>query len=341
MFTGVHKLVIAVTLAVLLALPMCMPSAYAFDQENQQNINLGTNPQITVNVTKTVTANISYSGIILVSPVGVVGSRFENQAWRVTNISGGVSYESDLSLMPVNESLYPEVENLVENLTGDIKVTNDLRRPIPAEAYINITKYRGSVSNISLINRTLSQNATFSDITGSTLEMTFSLAFTVPMKLGLSFYVILVQSINATEGKLAMLFNHISAYDEHHKIGNGFAIAPGTKISGSRAIYWWDNNFSYNGRNANSVAGFMPVEGGLDLLFVFKVPPTTGKLSLTQDPFISFPGINFGNNPVYYKVQHAVDFFLQHLRFMALGVIAGTIILGLSYYSYRSRRVKF
>ncbi len=342
--TTVSKLLLAFLCMILLVVPALMPASSAMGSDHE--ITLASNPQVTVNLTKVVNVNVSYSGVIVATPLGLLGAKFDRQTWSVTNISNGYSYSASFELSSFSGTDYSELYGLIMNLTDNIggnQGTQMLNENIPAHAYINITRYSGNVSTLNIINESNSTSVALAGINTSTLEMSFSMVFNVPRIFGkapVPFDVVLIQAIRASENTNQFIYNKVKTYDHMRHEGEGLAMAPGTYIKGTKALYWWNNNFTYNGINGFDNASMLLGEENMFLLFVFKIPDVTGQLSITQDPYVSVPGADISSGQITVLGHGVINYVLQHAAFMAGGLILGSMLLAGTYLSYRKNRIK-
>ena len=102
------------------------------------------------------------------------------------------------------------------------------------------------------------------------------------------------------------------------------------RIDGS---YWWNDNYTLNGRNAT----LSVVKAGIGpyVLLVFKYNFSNGLNTLEQDPYLASPDFNFLNGTVVSKELRESELFLaDHLRILLEGIGSGAVLLGIAYGSY-------
>ncbi|MHB8396649.1 MAG: hypothetical protein ACYDAZ_05650 [Thermoplasmataceae archaeon] len=339
------KLLLAFMCMVLLVVPALMPASSAMGTDHE--ITLASSPQVTVNLTKVVNVNVSYAGVIVATPMGLLGVKFDRQNWSVTNISNGYSYSASFELnsfsVPDYSELYGLITNLTDNFSSGFSGMSILNQNIPAQAYINITRYSGNVSTLNIVNDSNSTSMTLTGINTSTLEMSFSMVFNSPHTFNnvpVPFDVVLIQAIRASENTNQFIYNKVKTYDHMRHEGEGLAMAPGTYIKGTKALYWWNNNFTYNGKNGSDNASMLLGEENMFLLFVFKIPSTPGQISITQDPYVSVLGADISSGQITVLGHGVINYVFQHAAFMAGGLMLGSLLLAGTYLSYRKNRIK-
>ncbi len=318
----------------LFLLPAGMPGVYDYNGQ----VTLGSSPNLTVNLSKVVNLNVSYRAVIIAGSFGVLGASFNNRNWSLTSVGGNYSYSAQVNLVPFDYSQSPGLDDLLQNLFYG-NIPPNMIFNFPTQVYVNMTRYSGSISSLEITNSTYSTTSNVSNVSGSTLEISFSLVFKLNSLPISRVYVILVQSLKASIDNSQFNFNRI-AYDYNHRTGEGLSVAPGSEISGTKALYWWTPNVTYNGNQIPSKSFLKPISPGYAaMLFLFALNPTIGHSEITQDPFVSIPGLQVSKIPITLPPA-AVNFLRQHAEFLTTGLILGTIVIAATYAVYRRHKIR-
>lgn len=322
------RLVALLLVGVLLVLPLASAddSGQASSPEHSQ-LRFTSFPQVYVNVSNNASFNVSYIGLILISSSGAFYSYFPAQNWvvkRDSNIS--VSYRSSIIFQHLDLEHITLLANRF-NVTNLKSIAED-HADGPELEYVHanatVTMKKVHVSS-PVIN-----NSTISNLTG--FKISFSLTSSQIIGPGDLF---LIQSLGARIHNGYQAYHALTSISHGLKQVNGSAI--GVNSTGYNAYYWWEPTYTVNGHTHNLSASSSRI-GNTDIL-VYKFQFQNGITSLSQDPYFSIPQINLFSNPILQKdIQNAAHFLVLHIEFLSAGLITGSILVGISYASYRRKR---
>lgn len=327
-------------LVLVLILGMSLFSQTSSASEKESEISFSTTPQVAINVTNSVNVNVSYWAVILSTPEGSVGSLFSDHNWTLTNNSSGFSYRSSFSLVPLGEIDLGGFYSKYVNSSGEFSKKSDNVSTIPVQAYVNISRYDGMVKNLSIHNSSV-KPFNFNGVNNSTLKMSFSLAFNLPVGLsGGNSTLILVQSLKASENAQLLQYNRVNATDENATIFGGIAMAVPNQINDTKALYWWNDGFLYNGHNRESNVSTVSPEENHYVLFFFSFPSMAGQVIISQDPYLSVNGTNLIGSKIIVYGESVINYLLQHIEFTVGGFVIGSALMAGMYVRHRRRRIR-
>ncbi len=315
---------------------LVLPVASADDSGNAGNQNQDVPnelkftafPQVYVNVSNNASFNVSYIGIILVTTSGAFYSYFPSQNWvikRNSNIS--VSYKSQV----IFQHLDSEHIALLENRFNVTNLNGQNENHAPGEAEVESIAANVTVSMVKVhVNSPVNSNATTSNLTG--FKISFAITSSQITGPGQMF---LIQSLGARIHNGYEPYHSLMAISQDLQKVNGSAI--GISTNNYDAYYWWAPTYTINGHSANLSASSSQI--GNSEVLVFKFQFKNGITSLTQDPYFSIPQINLFSNPILQKdIVNAASFVVLHIELFSAGIITGSILVGISYASYRRKQ---
>ena len=316
-------------------------TSIAYADDGTDNVTLSNSPNVTVSLSNNTSINVSYSEIFVSTSNGVVGAVFAEQSWNITNSSGNFLYRSSFDLKPISGSDLSDTYRKIMNLSDQVSVGGDSTPAIPVSVVVQISHYNGSVSMLSLRNTTNQVNGSIYNINTSTLKLSFGLYFNLTQQIigNGSVTVVLVQAIKGSNSNNSFDAKEVDAYENSSDLGNGVALL-NNSLSDLRAVYWWNNNYTYNGNNASDYALLIPGDSSTSIAFVFKTNASIGQYSLYQDPYLSVNGANLATGNIQVVTQIVVNFLLQHVEFFGAGIAVGSVTLALLYSVYRKDRIK-
>ena len=330
------KFVVAIGLALLISMLFLSQTAYA--SESEDNITLASSPQITINVSNNVDVNVSYWGIILSTNNTTIGTTFEEQPWSFSNTTSGDSYESSFRLKSISGSDLGDFYNKFLNPSKkqDALKSNDFS--LEVKTFVNVSKYQGPISSLQIQNTSSGTSSNLDRIDASTIKTSFSVVFDTSYPIG-DYSMYLVQSLKASENSVGLSFENVSAYGDNSTY-SGVAMQNSNVTNNTRALYWWNNNFSYNGNTGTSNSQIFHKEEGIYLVYEFKAAGKAGHNVLSQDPYISVSGSNLLGSKITHFVQGAVNYFLQHVEFLIGGFCAGAVVMMIFFVKHARGRIK-
>lgn len=330
-----HLMLLALGASLLLLFPSSISQA----DGGEDHVLLSNSPIVTVNLSNNTIVNVTYSQIFAGTDAGVVGASFGAQAWNITNTSSGYQYRSSFDLLPVTGSDSADLYRQIMNLSDKNKLGNESTPSIRASVTVSVSHYTGPVSVLSVRNITSLMNSSISNVNISTLKLSFSVNLNLAAQTAGNVDIVLVQSLSGKENSNAFGATGVDTYEKSSELGSGVALL-NNSLSDLRAVYWWNNNFTYNGNNGSDYAVLIPGESSTQIAFVFKTVASQGQYSLAQDPYLSVNGANLGVSPIKILTQPVINFFLQHVEFFAVGVAVGSTALVAMYGAYRRNRIK-
>lgn len=328
-----RRIIALLLIGTLLVLPVASAddSGQAGNQnhEVQNELSFTTFPQVYVNVSNNASFNVSYIGIILVTTSGAFYSYFPAQNWvvkRNSNIS--VSYRSEVMF----QHLDSEHISLLQNEFNVTSLGEKTDNHAPGGSEMESIAANVTVSMVKVhVNSPVNSNASSTNLTG--FKISFSLSSSQIKGPG---QMLLIQSLGAR------IHN---SYESYHKLLGGISrdlqkvngSAIGLSSTNYDAYYWWEPTYTVNGHTANLSASSSSI--GNSEVLVFKFQFRNGITSLSQDPYFSIPQIDLFSNPILQKdIQNAATFLVLHIELFSAGLITGSILVGISYASYRRKR---
>ncbi len=330
-----------VLLALGVSLSLIFASSMSYADGNEDRVTLSTAPNVTVSLANNTTVNVSYSELFVGTSQGVVGAALGAQNWNITKTSSGFLYRSAFDLQPVAGSDSADLYRSIMNLSDSSFVGNDSTTSLPVIVTITVSHYNGSISTLNVKNITGLGNNSITNINISTLKLSFNISFnlTAQMVLNGSTNVVIVQSLHGSDSSSEFDAEQVDTYERSSELGNGIALM-NNSISDLRAVYWWNNNFTYNGNNGKDYAVMVPGDSINQVAFVFNTPASQGIYNLTQDPYLSVNGANLVGRLVFINTQPVINFFLQHIEFYAAGIAVGSVAFMVLYSAYRKNRIR-
>lgn len=328
--------------AALLSLALVVSTVSSADDSGGDHVFLSKAPQVSVNLTSSLTVNVSYSYLFVSDPQGVLGANLGLENWTLSNNSGSYRYVSSFSLNPINDSDLADKYRSIMNVSDETNLSSANQTPLPVRAIVDVSRYNGSLSSLNIFNRTTMENTTLSGINVSTLKLSFSLFFNISADMASNGYIttVVVQSLGGTEGSLPLNYNQVGTSEDSSSAGDGLAMANGTHINTTQAVYWWNNSYVYNGNAAKDNASVVSSDSALMVAFVFKTPVAKGPFELVQDPYISVRGANLVGGKIVTYAQPVVNFLLQHMEFFAGGILVGGGVFLAMYGKYRRKKIR-
>ncbi|MHB1709116.1 MAG: hypothetical protein ACYCT2_06560 [Thermoplasmataceae archaeon] len=330
------KLFAAIGVALLISMLFLSQTAYA--SESEDNITLANSPQITINVSNNVDVNVSYWGIILSTNNTTIGATFEGQTWSFSNTTSGFGYESSFMLKPISGSDLGDFYKQFLNTSAKQDELKSNNFSLGIKAFVNVSKYQGPISSLQIQNTSSGTSSNLDRIDSSTLKTSFSVVFDAPYPIG-NYSMYLVQSLKGSEDSVGLSFENVSAYTDNATY-SGVAMQNSSATDNTKALYWWNSNFSYNGKTGTTNSSIVHKEEGIYLVYEFKAAGKTGNNVLSQDPYISVSGFNLLGSKITHLVQGAVNYFLQHVEFSLGGFGAGAVIMMIFYVKHARGRIR-
>lgn len=327
-----RRIIALLLIGALIVLPVASAddSGQAGNQSHEvhNELSFTSFPQVYVNISNNASFNVSYIGIILVSTSGVFYSYFPSQNWMVkrdSNIS--VSYRSQVTFQHLDR----EHISLLENRTNVTDLNNKADNHARGEGEVESIAANVTVSMMKVhVKSPVNISSSSSNLTG--FKLSFSLTSSQIKGAGQLF---LIQSLGARIHNGFQAYHSIAALSNNLQKVNGSAI--GLSSSNYDAYYWWGPTYTINGHTENLSASSSQV--GNSEVLVFKFQFMNGVTSLSQDPYFSIPQINLFSNPILQKdIQNAASFIVLHIELFSAGLITGSILVGISYASYRRKR---
>lgn len=322
------RILVLLVIGTLLALPIASADSPSPSGHNSENdLRFTQFPQVYVNATNSASFNVSFLGLILLTQSGTYMSYFPNENWNVDVISNNsLYYSSDVHFVPMDKGVLRNLEqrfNISNVQSPNPQQDDQVQSAAAISASVNISL------NKTYVNDPLA-NASRKEL--SSFQITFSLSssqITGPGDL------LLVQQLGARID---------SAYEQFHDLeGLSNSVARtndtgvGMNASSYEAYYWWNSNYTMNGKPAN-LTSIIGSTGSVDTI-IFKYSFTNGLHSMTQDPYFSVPQVNLFQNPIVQQdIINAARFLIVHVELLAGGIATGAILLGISYGAFRRRR---
>ncbi len=327
-----RRIIALLLIGALLVLPVA--SADDSGQTGNQNHELQNElkftafPQVYVNVSNNASFNVSYIGVILVTTSGIYYSYFPAQNWVITrNSNTSVSYRSHVMFQHLDSEHIAALKSRF-NVTS---LGDQTENHMPGEAEVESIAANVTVSMMKVhISSPVNGSNSSSNLTG--FKLSFSLSSSQIKGPGQMF---LIQTLGARIHNGFEAYHSLAAISKDLQKVNGSAI--GLSSTNYDAYYWWGPTYTINGHTENLTASSSQV--GNSEVLVFKFQFKNGVSSLSQDPYFSIPQINLFNNPILQKdIQNAANFIVLHIELFAAGLITGSMLVGISYASYRRKR---
>ena len=313
------------------------PLANADGSENE--IYLSQSPQVTINVSNMVSVNVSYADVFIATSSGVFGAQLGELQWNILNDSQGYSYVSNFSLSGINGTDLSDLYLTVMNLGDNANLGSGNLEPIAAQAYVNVSRYEGQISNLSLTSGLPQKGFDFSGINNSTVKLSLSITVNLTAGNAGSDTLVIVQKAAGSEGSKQFYYNEVNAYSGNSMYGGGLAMGNNsTDINSTRALYWWNYNYTHNGVAGTDTVSIIPREEGVLLAFVFSFQTHAGSLTVTQDPYVSVLGADLSKSRLLLYGTSVINYIAEHAVFLGIGMLAGTAAVGMMYRGYRKRK---
>jgi hypothetical protein len=313
------------------------PLASADGSENE--IYLSPSPQVTINVSNVVSVNVTYSDVFIATSSGVFGAQLGDLQWKILNGSQGYSYVSNFTLYGINGTDLSDLYLTVMNLGDNANLGGGKLEPISAQAYVNVSRYDGQISNLNLTSGLTQKSFDFSGINNSTVKL--SLSITVDLTAGNAgneTFVIVQRAAGAEDSK-QFYYNEVNAYSGSSMYGGGLTMGNNsTDINSTRALYWWNYNYTHNGVAGTDTISIIPREEGVLLAFVLNFQAHAGSLTVTQDPYVSVLGADLSNSRLLLYGTSVINYVADHAVFLGIGMLAGAAAVGMMYRGYRKKK---
>lgn len=330
------KFAVAIAVSILLVLVVFSQIANASDSES--DITLAKSPQITINVSNNISINVSYFGMILTTNNTVIGVNFEQQTWNFQNTSSGYSYESSFLMGSLKDTDLGDFfsKYIVSNEKQDQVSSSNYT--VGVNAYVNFSKYTGTISSLLVKNSTLNTACSINQIPSSTIKTSLSIDFTLPVALS-EYNIYLIQVLRGSEDSTGLVYENVSA-TSNNATYSGIAMQNLNANNSTKALYWWSNNFLHNGLAGTDKASIFQGEENEYLVYNFTAAGKQGKNVILQDPFLSVNGISIIGSKITHVIQGAVNYFLQHIIFTLSGFVIGAAVLLSFFVRHLKGRIK-
>ncbi len=312
---------------------MALPAASADDGGHspeapvENELHFTSYPQVYINASANTSFNLSYEGMLLFTQSGFYYAYFPAEQWSVHRVSNNslyyashlVFHKSDVEYLYGLEKKFNISPALVQNGQGDGGFSLDNRITSDIVIWMNKTYVANPVpgNNTSL----------------SSFQLTFTMSST---SINGSGDLLLIQQLGAKLGNGFEQYHHLRQISNNLTKLNATAI--GVTSTNYDAYYWWNGTFSING-NTGTLNASKSTDGAVDTL-IFQYHFTNGIHSLSQDPYFSVPQIDLFQSPILQNdIQNAASFLIVHSELLGAGFASGIALLGLSYGSYRKRRL--
>lgn len=290
-------------------------------------------PSITLTVANGTFYNLTYAGIVLLTPSGQYGAAFDETHWTFKEQNQTSYYYQS------NVQLKRGQGNGVSDSVTPVSQDDTAQSHINANVKISLNALNYSLSNLSVMNSS-SAFSNYSFPNYSVMEITVSIVLQTPVKgPGALYLVQLIKSSNESQSPVKYYLGNVvhDLRDRMNGDQQGMQILPSLKSKIS-AFYWWNNTFKLNGKNENMSSAVALREGGIYL--EFKFPFSNSLKSVYEDPFFGIPGTPLFKNPVVKKdFGLLINYLVVHAEFLGTGMLAGTGLFGLAYSVYRKKKM--
>lgn len=324
------------------SLLLLFSTSLSYAEGGEDQVTLSNSPSVSVSLSNNTTVNVSYSEIFVGTSAGVVGASFGAQAWIITNTSSGYVYRSSFDLKPVAGSDSADLYKNVMNLSSQASLGNDSTPSLPVAVAVTVSHYKGPISVLNVTNSTTPKNASISNVSLSTLTLSFSIKFNLTGSevANGNVNVVLVQTLRGSFNSKSLEESEVDTYEKNSSdLGGGVALL-NNNTSDLRAVYWWNNNFTYNGKNGSDHAVLIPGDNSIQIGFVFKTNTTQGQYTLSQDPYLSVKGANLAGSTIQIYAQPVISFIMQYMEFFSVGIAAGSIAIVVMYRVHKNNKIK-
>ena len=352
------KYLIPLFAVITMVLLISSSGVYASSPGNSgMQVRLGRTPALQVNISGGDSLSFDFTAVILLVnenfqfPVMIDGSQFmkvpyylefSNETWNVSKLPGGsISYSLPATFQPFHTI---DINGTVFNNTtfgssfghyGSFYFT-----PFPsinAEIYVNVSRYTSS-SNLTVINSTSGFDHNYS-LDNHTIQVSFNIVFDNSLAKGGKLIMIeRLRGIYNYSGLLPATFQGIFRGSDGGNY-SGVALVDSNGLSHSKFLYWWPEAYSLNG-NGNAQLNFSSprdIKDGALLIYSYALP--NGTTSISQDPYITVPGISLGPGSFVYYQNQIVNFIVLHSELISIGLVIGIAFIALPYSVYRRRKL--
>lgn len=286
------------------------------------NITPFSYPTVEITINKTTSFNLSLEYVCLVRNISnhtfFYSAVLRMGKWNVNTNGDNISYSSTLYMRP-------EIPGKL--LTAGNRNPGHSQKPLTVHMQVNITKS----SSVPLMN-------TSNQSVNSTMKITYYLKFNT--EIPGSGYVVIAQGI-AENGKFH-LFNLVPHNNEWAKINHDFdhgLIFSNETTNNTFAEFWWMNSYQLNGKQQNLSSNFT-IGNKKESLIFFRYNYTDGIRTVFQDPYFTIYGLNIFSYPILKQdLEKAYNFIIIHLEELIAGSAIGSALIGMTYASYRRRRI--
>lgn len=319
-------------------------------------VRLDRTPALQINISRGDSLSFDFTAIVLLVnenfqlPVMFEGNQFmkvpyylefSNETWNISKLPGGnVSYSLPATFQPFHTM---DINGTVFNNTtfGSSfgRYGNFYFTPFPsinAEIYVNVSHYTSPL-NLTAINSTAGFEQNY-PLDNSTIEVSFNIVFNNSIANGGRLIMIeRVRGIYNNSGLLPATFQGIFKKNTTENY-SGVALFDSNGLSHSKFLYWWPEVYSLNGNEKAQLNFSSPrdIKDGALLIYSYALPNNTR--SISQDPYITVPGISLGPGSFVYYQNPIVNFIVLHSELISIGLVIGIALIALPYSAYRRRK---
>ncbi|MGC8505989.1 MAG: hypothetical protein ACP5NK_04700 [Thermoplasmata archaeon] len=267
---------------------------------------------------------------------------FGNETWNISKLPGGnISYSLPATFQPFHTM---DINGTVFNNTtfgssfGRYGNFNFMPLPsINAEIFVNVSHYTLPL-NLTAINRTANFDHNYA-LNNSTIEVSFNIVFDNSITNGGR--LIMIERVRGTYNNSGLMPATFQGMIKNNDAGNysGVALVDSGGLSHSKFLYWWPEAYRING-NTSAQLNFSPprdIKDGALLVYSYALPNST--ISISQDPYITVPGISLGPGSFVYYQNQIVNFIVLHSELISIGLVIGIAFIAFPYSVYRRRKL--
>jgi hypothetical protein len=353
----VKKYIIPVFAFITMVLLISSSGVYASDPSHDGiQVHLNSTPSLQINVSNGEFLSIDFTAMILLineslqHPLIKDGTHyikvpyylaFSNDTWNISKSpDGNISYSLAATFIPfrpidINGTVF---NNSTFNFSTEGNLFQQFQpfASINANIYVNISQYR-SYHNLTAVN---SSKYTNISLDNSTIEISFNIVFDNAIDHGGR--LILIERLRGVSSGAALHQTGFqgSMKDNDRQKFSGLALGNSANLNNSVFLYWWAQNYTLNGNEYANMLNFSPprdIKDGSLLIYSFSLPSDTK--SLSQDPYITVPGISIGPGSFIFYQKQIVDILLVHSELIASGLLVGIVFIALPYSIYRRRKL--
>lgn len=321
------RILVLAVVGILLILPITSADDSGSGRNPAENeLHFTQFPQVYVNASSNDSFNVSFVAALLFLNNGAYVSLFPNEHWLVNRLSNNsISYTADLHFSHIDHSNLRLLEDRfnVTNL-APLKLEEHRDSGEDASVSAHVAIYMNKTLLVNPVNR--SSHSTGFDI----IFVVTSSTITGPGDF------ILIQELGAKiHGQYRPYHTLVQAV---HNLSSGNETGLELNSNYYDAYYWWSNDYILNGHHAN--ISYQEAMVGPQEVVVFKYQFNSRLQSLYQDPYFAIPQIDLFKNPIIRgDIQNATQYFVIHAELFIAGIITGGFLLGITYGSFRRRRI--